>query len=166
MLPFFSVLIALCALTGGFLGFGATRQAQEQAAINARRVVPNAGTITDSAAPGTAPAAAPANAPANSSNTVPTASPSPSQAPAPADTNPTTIVDPNPARPTPINPGDDLIPSSQGSASAAEIAAAERASAAGSGKTESSAEANQAGTVAAPGSPNAGSTAPSVPALW
>lgn len=158
MLPFFSVLIALCAFTGGFLGFSSTREAQEQAAINSRRVVQNADNLGD----GAAPASAPANAP----GTVPIAAPVPNQA-TQQEGNPAVVVDPNPARPTPINPGDDLIPSTQGSASAAEIAAAENASATDAGNAATSDGAANANTASPPpGSLNPGSTTTSVPALW
>jgi hypothetical protein len=165
MLPFFSVLIALCAFTGGFLGFSATRADQEQNAINSRRVVQNADNLGNGTAPANvpanAPASAPANAPANSPESAPIATSAPSQTPSPSEGNPAVAVDPNPARPAPINPGDDLIPSSQGSASAAEIAAAERASAKDAGNAAASDDA-----APPPGSVVPGATPTSVPALW
>ncbi|NJN61056.1 MAG: hypothetical protein HC795_05565 [Coleofasciculaceae cyanobacterium RL_1_1] len=161
MLPFFSVLIALCAFTGGFLGFSATRADQEQNAINSRRVVQNADNLGNGTAPANAPVSAPANAPANSPESAPIATSAPSQTPPQSESNPAVVVDPNPARPAPINPGDDLIPSSQGSASAAEIAAAERASATDAGNAASSENA-----APPPGSVVPGAAPTSVPALW
>ncbi len=158
MLPFFSVLIALCAFTGGFLGFSSTREAQEQDAINSRRVVQNA----DNLGNGAAPASAPANAP----GTVPIATSAPTSTTQP-ESNPAVVVDPNPARPAPINPGDDLIPSSQGSASAAEIAAAENASATDANNAALSQNADNANNASPPpGNLNTGSSTTSVPALW
>jgi len=104
MLPFFSVLIALCALTGGVLGFSSVRTEQEQATLNSQKVVKNAEDLAKNAAP----ASAPANAPANSSGNLPTNAPAsaPAKVPDnavsgtptpntnPANTNPVVAIDP------------------------------------------------------------------------